>query len=929
MCWCRPHGSTNCEAASDFQVLVGLVRLTGPLLGQAFQCFFSINCTVSELQGSGLAVGDELLPMQECGTSSLSATFPSAQPFYAFHEQGADGEDRITFNLGLLPLQGASPETVQLCWCPSSAKCQMSEYRAAAVHLQISCPPGTYELVGRSRTCQACPPGSYCPGGPDGRLEHCPHGSTSPVESTSKQDCSCRRGFGWDSQLEVCLPCPAGSFKQLVGNQHCDAQCPQDTTSSAGAIGELQCFCASGRVDTDPSPAFSCTDLTASLVEMPRPAEAAIFSFTGNIHVEPGRLPELQPLLEEYVESETGRASLSVVATSVDVRYTLSSYEEEAVREAHAKFLADPFEAWAIKLPGELALITANSAAITNESISCPETWNFPPGPIRSLADCRCSYGMEPSADLCRRCPLGTYKGMVGTSSCTSCPEAGGGLNLVRTTLREGAVSAGECVCPAGYMSPDSTNSDCQPCEQGFFCFGGRQEPCPPLTITRAQAASSVTDCICEQGYFASVSGVCEPCAPGRFKPEAGNAESDCQTCAAGTWSNTSGATSHTACIQCIPGSTTKNDTATEEDLCIRPLPGQMLQCTAGRTCEVRIAGHQLHDGHRMALTSSSGCSSANQPVPNVANEGVSQPASDQGQRYAWQGDTNAMDFAPPGGHYSLCWCADLPGLSCTSLESFQIEAGRLQVVGPFVNHSFTCVRGQDCTGLPLQGVGFLTGEVSLRTACGKSGSLLSLSPANGNATGIVEQDASSVAFVLSFGVSDAFRDHGLTLDASNDGYRLCWCARDRPGDRPERSCAFDDFAVDAGRLRVEGPRTNQEVSCSVGQPCAPNGLESVGAVAGDRLMVLAACGTGSAMPGFPGGGIAEYVATRLQIKGAFHVRIRCLWVLTFIFSLRVPMASGFLAARRSCSRRLGSFGFAFAGRFLRAVISQQTSRPP
>ena len=836
--------------------------MTGPLLSQAFQCQFSSLCNISGLQGSGLAVGDELLPMQECGTSKLPATFPSAQPFYAISEQAAadDLADKIAFNLGLLPLQGAAPETVQLCWCPSSAKCQMSEYRAVAANLQLSCPPGTYELVGRSRTCQECPPGFYCPGGLDDALEQCPHGSTSPAESSSKQDCTCRRGFSWDSLLEVCLPCPAGSFKQLLGKHQCDGRCPAETTSLAGAISELQCFCASGKVDMDPSPAFSCTDLTASLVEMPRPAEATIFAFTGSIHVDPGRLPELQPLLEEYVESETGRASLSVVATSADVRYTLSSCEVEAVLEAHAKFLADPFEAWAIKLPGELALISVKSTAITNENISCPEAWNFPPGPVRSLADCRCSYGMEPSADLCKRCPVGTYKEMVGTSSCTSCPEAGGGLNL-RTTLREGAVSAGECVCPAGYMSPDSTNSDCQPCEQGFFCFGGRKEPCPPLTTTVAQATSKVTDCICEPGYFASA-GVCEPCAPGRFKPEAGNAESDCQACAAGTWSNASGATSNMACIHCIPGSTTEDEAATQEDLCIRPLPGEMLQCTAGLTCEVHITGHQLRDGHRMALTSSSGCTSANQPVPHVANEGMSQPASDQGQRYVWQGDMNAMDFAPPGGHYSLCWCANLTGLACASLESFQIQAGRLEVVGPFANHSFTCVRGQDCTGLPLQGVGFLTGQVSLRTSCGKSGSPLSLSPANENATGIVEQDASSsMVFVLSFGVSDRQLDHGVSLDASNDGYLLCWCT----GKRPERSCAFDDSAVDAGRLRVEGPRTNQEVSCSVGQSCAPSGLESVGAVAGDRLMVLTACGTGSAVPGFPGGGIAEYVATRLH----------------------------------------------------------------
>ena len=858
MCWCRQHSNTSCEAASDFQVLVGLVRLTGPLLGQAFQCDFSSHCIVSGLQGSGLAVGDKLLPMQECGTSRPSATFPNAQPFYAYNEQAAaDGSsDKIVFDLGLLPLQGAAPEVVQLCWCHHSTDCEISEYRATAVHLQVSCPPGTYELVGRSRTCQECPPGFFCAGGQDGKLQPCPHGSTSPSESSSRQNCTCRRGFRWDSQLEVCLPCPAGSFKQQVGNHHCDGQCPAETTSLAGAIGEGQCFCASGKVDVDTSPVFNCTELTASVVQMQGPAEATVFVFSGNIQVEPEKLLELKPFLEEYVGLDTGRASLKILATSADVRYIFSSHEEEAAHEAYAKFLADPFEAWAIKLPGELALATVESTAVTNETISCPEAGSFPPGHIRSLADCQCSYGMEPYADLCTRCHLGSYKETVGNSSCTSCPAAGGGLSQTRTTLQQGAVSAGECVCPAGYISPDSTNSDCQPCEQGFFCFGGHKERCPHLTVTLAQAASKVTDCICAEGYFA-VSGVCEPCPPGRFKPEAGNA--DCQACAAGTWSNISGATSRTACIDCIPGSTTESEAASEEDLCIRPHAGQVLQCTAGHECSVNITGYQLHDGHRMALAMS-GCAGSSQPVPYVANEGVSQPAVDQGRRYVWKGE--AVGFAPAGGRYILCWCASTPGLMCTRPESFQIAAGHLEVVGPFANHSFTCVRGQDCAGLaPFQGVGSLVGQVSVSTACGTLvSSMLMLSPANQNAIGIVQQDdVSSAVFALSFGASDAYRqlDHGVSLDASDTGYFLCWCGGQAP-------CAFEEFAVSAGRLRVEGPRTNQEASCSVGQPCVLTGLEFVGALAGDKVMILEACGMGSALPGFPAGGIAEYTVTRL-----------------------------------------------------------------
>ena len=169
----------------------------------------------------------------------------------------------------------------------------------------------------------------------------------------------------------------------------------------------------------------------------------------------------------------------------------------------------------------------------------------------------------------------------------------------------------------------------------------------------------------------------------------------------------------------------------------------------------MQLSGHHLRDGHLLALTTS-GCAESMQPVLQVIDEGVSQPAIDDGQTYIF-GKGNAVDFAPGGGLYGLCWCADMPGLRCASLESFQISVGHIEVVGPFTNHSFTCVRGQDCAGLqPLQGRGSLVGQVSLRTAsCAMSSSGVRLSAANQHGTGRVEEDLATNVFTLSFGVSD------------------------------------------------------------------------------------------------------------------------------------------------------------------------------
>ena len=73
-------------------------------------------------------------------------------------------------------------------------------------------------------------------------------------------------------------------------------------------------------------------------------------------------------------------------------------------------------------------------------------------------------------------------------------------------------------------------------------------------------------------------------------------------------------------------------------------------------------------------------------------------------------------------------------------------------------------------------------------------------------------------------------------------------------------TCDAADFAVPVGKLRLEGPRTNQEVTCSVGQHCILNNIQSVGAIPGDRIMVLAGCGIGPGVAGFPAGSIADYV---------------------------------------------------------------------
>ncbi|CAE7497328.1 ZEP [Symbiodinium necroappetens] len=376
-----------------------------------------------------------------------------------------------------------------------------------------------------------------------------------------------------------------------------------------------------------------------------------------------------------------------------------------------------------------------------------------------------------------------------------------------------------------------------QVCGTGSFCHGGdHREACPLSTSTLVLTASSVADCVCAAGHFGFE--VCEECPAGRFKDLVGQGE--CSPCPIGTWSNVTGAVSDGPCTPCVSGSTTEFTGSWTEDLCIRPHGEQRVDCTTGAGCEVQIDGFNLQDGHRL-LISQTDCGGRKVAVLGVADTGMSEAASEDGSLYAFS------DFVPFAGNYHLCWCANMNDLACVEEEDFQISAGDLRVLGPFGNQKFSCVRGRDCTGFQVQGIGLSQGRrVAVRSDCGTE-STLHLSPANPDGSGLlqgVEQ------FTLDFGSSQDGIDHSVSLDES-EGYTLCWC-----GVWP---CDPQDFVVPFGQLVVEGPRKNQEVSCAAGQPCALT--EILGQLRpGDRIMVLAACGTGSAISGFPGGGIAEVV---------------------------------------------------------------------
>ena len=62
--------------------------------------------------------------------------------------------------------------------------------------------------------------------------------------STSESACVCKQGFGLLSDSH-CEECPAGKFKSTEQDGLC-VNCPEDSSSSAGAVRETDCECQKG-----------------------------------------------------------------------------------------------------------------------------------------------------------------------------------------------------------------------------------------------------------------------------------------------------------------------------------------------------------------------------------------------------------------------------------------------------------------------------------------------------------------------------------------------------------------------------------------------------------------------------------------------------------------------------------------------------------
>ncbi|OEH74442.1 kringle domain-containing protein [Cyclospora cayetanensis] len=420
--------------------------------------------------------------------------------------------------------------------------------------------------------CTPCPEGSYkdmvansgCTGG------GCPQFSVSHVVgavSSADRKCSCLPGHyavHENDDLE-CNQVEVGYFS-LGGYEAQRVQCPPFTsTNKEGGLATdiTHCLCEPGFA---PANSESLQDLNSPASMLKRwillnPAykgldDSQVCMPCGRRHYK-GRVSAEQCIecptnSFSSVDSPTNKSSCNMCIPG----YYLTSNEDLPCGECQSNHFC---------VGSEPSVAGLEQFAV--EKVPCSENTETvePNRQNKDPFSCMCTAGYEfkgidfiTNKVVCNPVALGEYKDSLGNLQGASCPPGS-------YTLRPTSTSLADCVCNAGYYL-DEESKICQPCPVGAYCLGGLNPDtnrhsgfvqCPKNTTTKDQMSTSVSDCLCDKGFYhsstsaASEGPSCNVCSVNSYKDWIGNEA--CKQCSENSETNATGSTSSAQCL-CRPG---------------------------------------------------------------------------------------------------------------------------------------------------------------------------------------------------------------------------------------------------------------------------------------------------------------------------------------------------------------------------------------
>jgi len=337
-----------------------------------------------------------------------------------------------------------------------------------------------------------------------------------------------------------CVSCPAGKYKDTTGSQEC-TDCPTNSSSQPGGDALADCYCEAGYSGPGGGACEACA--------------------------------------AGYYKATAGSANctfcpVGLYRTSVSCHWPQRGKGvQSCVCDAH--------------------FYGAKGTACA----ACPSNQVRPDfiDAATTLADCLCAPGFEPdpgAVNLCRQCPIGTYKTYAGDHNCTACPAT-------LTTEQTGNANASACVCAPGFAFD---GDQCNSCPDNLYKIGFNLiQTCTACTANSfgAVGGTGPLDCTCLKG-FEVYADTCKSCQTGKYKNSTVNLGKAlawaanmtltdeglylCSICPLNTATNN---TASPVCDACAAGKTTDGRTGQVECVCdvgTEPGAGGVCQtCRAGR----------------------------------------------------------------------------------------------------------------------------------------------------------------------------------------------------------------------------------------------------------------------------------------------------------------------------------------------------------
>lgn len=508
----------------------------------------------------------------------------------------------------------------------------------------MDCESGMYSLFLNATRCSQCALGTFNNKTGVSACETCPIHSTTLQEGRNHiSDCICLPGsflkeeectlcpggqFQTGMNSSGCVDCEPGTFSAYTGHTSCD-ECPLNTYNPVH--GKTHCFvCKDSRysitLERGSKDYLDCLCLPGSAARLDDgscgPCEAGTYK-TGTL-----------PRTESCISCERGTFSTKIGSLGPCIQCPQGMYgsshggtECKACMTGATSQLGAKDSAECMCLPG--------SYLSGSECEPCHRgTYEYNYNRNNSCQFCSPGkYSTGQGSKACMVCGRGFYSDMEGSTSCKSCGDA-----VTTTTNRDDETSVWGCVClpgsyfnlnemicmqcpPGKYQTSSNLsycvscsrgkhsgmmgrNNDCDDCERGTYTDIEDEITClrcPSFMTTRSRGSSSLTACVCIEGFILTSWGSCVPCWNGTFQPYLNSTEcircngysytrgtgstycdmclagssmvagSLCAPCRPGTYQATNGSTvcllcpnnsytpntGSTACIQCLPDQTT------------------------------------------------------------------------------------------------------------------------------------------------------------------------------------------------------------------------------------------------------------------------------------------------------------------------------------------------------------------------------------